>query len=711
MPNSLSNVFSVANLKKSFQGLLLDSDPSYKNYFRHLYHAYALNASNSLEQLSKKLIEQSYDNSRAVQILPVKKSGLRRNWTLLSIEDQIVYQAVALEIKSKIHAKVSKRYTKNVFGHMLSPVQSIYFFQKWNKGYACYIQQINRNIEDGKKWCATFDIASCYDTINHNLLERRLIECKLDRKIIQLLMHWLLNWNNSKYDEEFDLKVGIPQGPMASKLLAETVLSFYDHTFDDLEFTYFRYVDDIVLLGETEKEVRCGILKLDQISKTIGMIPAAEKIKIEEVNSYKEVIKSVDDYQDSLGFVADGEHVSHNYDTLKKLTQGGVVHNETRFKYVLNRFKPYTPAGKLVARLLPQHLHLHPTIARYLGKFKYFSEALSKDLFELLSNETVCVYPDVIASILNACSGKVEGKYKSRFIQKCKYQLEILEVENQSLLLEALINYLAEEKSLTKEEFEHAYSSCDDWWTKTKIMSCSKKLQKNKSSTVIKNSLSSDNCLDVALIAADIYKSEESEPLNADESSNLHEIAQFALETIDLENSATRTGDPLAKRFIREFGNSIKCIKWRNFINDDNIYRELTKEAGELNRRSSYHPNEWIKQLDNCNDQIVINLFDDSRFKKQFNLGKRKSEKNTGPWNFGSVLGNPTSRFAEQFPLLHSACTRIHLFRNKKSHSADPTSTNDDLEDTKINVDVLKVYYKELITKAYLEMYNTCFPQ
>jgi len=80
---------------------------------------------------------------------------------------------------------------------------------------------------------------------------------------------------------------GIPQGPISSSFLSELVLKQFDKksNYYGLDIEYFRYVDDIRLMAKDEIPLRKSLIKLDRISKNIGLFPQTNKIKIHEITN------------------------------------------------------------------------------------------------------------------------------------------------------------------------------------------------------------------------------------------------------------------------------------------------------------------------------------------------------------------------------------------------------------------------------------------
>ena len=81
---------------------------------------------------------------------------------------------------------------------------------------------------DGYEYSASFDLTACHDSISHRSLEQLLCKSGVDEKCVKESLTLLETWSS-----ENDLKThtGIPQGPQASGLIAEIVLSQYERIY------------------------------------------------------------------------------------------------------------------------------------------------------------------------------------------------------------------------------------------------------------------------------------------------------------------------------------------------------------------------------------------------------------------------------------------------------------------------------------------------
>lgn len=106
--------------------------------------------------------------------------GILRPYTLLSIEDQIVYQAVANVVAERLHPHVRGGYNRQVFGHQYAGASSLWFYRKWTDGYKALNKAAETTFAGGHVWKASFDLTAFYDSIDHNVLRHMLRGIGLD---------------------------------------------------------------------------------------------------------------------------------------------------------------------------------------------------------------------------------------------------------------------------------------------------------------------------------------------------------------------------------------------------------------------------------------------------------------------------------------------------------------------------------------------------
>ena len=168
MVTDLKEAFHLDNLRRAWRWLNTNPDALYKNYFRHIYRAYAISAESNLDELHKRLVKGTFQPTHATKLYFPKKSGIQRTYTLLTVEDQIVYQALANVVAERLLPKVGKRYYKEVFGNLYAGQRSVFFYRDWRKGYKIFGDAIRKVYTQGFEYSASFDLTACYDSIDHS---------------------------------------------------------------------------------------------------------------------------------------------------------------------------------------------------------------------------------------------------------------------------------------------------------------------------------------------------------------------------------------------------------------------------------------------------------------------------------------------------------------------------------------------------------------
>jgi hypothetical protein len=127
---------------------------------------------------------------------------------------------------------------------------------------------------------------------------------------------------------------------MASDFLAECILLAIDEEIAE-KYAYFRYVDDIRILGKTELEVRQALVYLDVLCKSRGLIPDSDKTKIKQISSADELVQ---DIPDVTGYFDDGIESNLQKKAAEKRILDAIeiksrteARDKTLFRYVLFR--------------------------------------------------------------------------------------------------------------------------------------------------------------------------------------------------------------------------------------------------------------------------------------------------------------------------------------------------------------------------------------
>lgn len=136
------------------------------------------------------------------------------------------------------------------------------------------------------KYIIKFDIANFYNSINLNLLIRKiyLITPLTKRFYSELLSHFLFSWN--KKIEGYVIKnIGLPQDEIGdcSRILANFFLQEYDEKIFELcnqkKAKYLRYADDQLIFAETEESAKSILFEASKYLFKIDLIINSSKVK------------------------------------------------------------------------------------------------------------------------------------------------------------------------------------------------------------------------------------------------------------------------------------------------------------------------------------------------------------------------------------------------------------------------------------------------
>ncbi len=147
------------------------------------------------------------------------------------------------------------------------------------------------------KYIIKFDIANFYNSVNLNLLIRKiyLITPLSKRFYSELLSHFLFSWNK-KIEGYVSKNIGLPQDEIGdcSRILANFFLQEYDEKLFELckqnEARYLRYADDQLIFADSEDTAKRILFEASKFLFRIDLIINSSKVKeypnMEEFNTY-----------------------------------------------------------------------------------------------------------------------------------------------------------------------------------------------------------------------------------------------------------------------------------------------------------------------------------------------------------------------------------------------------------------------------------------
>lgn len=188
-----------------------------------------------LSNLQKMLLEKTYKTSE-YKIFTKQDKGKKRNIYKLPYYPDRICQWALLQIIEPI---LIRKLTADTYSAI--PGRGIH--QALNR-----LKKVVRKDKIGTKYCLKLDIKKYYPSINHNILKQKYKNTFKDKNVI-----WLLE----EIIDSTPGDVGIPIGNYLSQYSGNFYLSDFDHWIKEVKMVkyYYRYMDDIVILGESKKQL------------------------------------------------------------------------------------------------------------------------------------------------------------------------------------------------------------------------------------------------------------------------------------------------------------------------------------------------------------------------------------------------------------------------------------------------------------------------
>lgn len=186
---------------------------------------------------------------------------MQQIWELLESESFIPspYKEKVINDGKERHLKIAPLIPDRIVHHCLVDVLEEYLQRLFIANtYACVrgrgihkcLQDLNRALQRdkrGTRYCLKIDIRHYYDNINHEVLKRIIAKSVGDKRLLRLI-YLIIDSTEGK---------GIPIGFLTSQHFANWYLTPFDHWIKEVMRVryYYRYMDDIVVLGRTKTEL------------------------------------------------------------------------------------------------------------------------------------------------------------------------------------------------------------------------------------------------------------------------------------------------------------------------------------------------------------------------------------------------------------------------------------------------------------------------
>lgn len=635
----LSQLRHIDNLRRAWRWIRSNPDASYKSYVRPLYQNFAIAEDSLLADLGDRLRRDIYEPEASCKLYLPKASGILRPISILSVEDQVVYQAATNLIAEKLKPRAVQRYNKQVFGHLYAGKSSTWFYRKWSDGYKAFNEAARQAYSDGFAYTASFDLTACYDSLDHRVLRHFLEKLGLDPHFCTTFTAWLEKWTAT--ERGIFHNHGIPQGPLSSGLVSEVVLSHFDELkIRNVDFHYFRYVDDIRLFARNEHDLRRLLVALDLLSKDVGLFPQSGKISIHRVQNIEDEIKTVSNPPEApikAGFADQGRLVKR----IEELTPRYRISNATRFKYLLAHASPSARLTARLWRILEKHPEIYRSVCSYLRRYTKIPRVPATKLIAVVKANSL--YEAVRADFIDAADGRLP-RTQDRTLAKMLRQIWLPKTMHADLQV-ATGRFLIRTGLLSATQIAYACKVAPSWWARACLI---ESLDLTRLGATILSQIVGSGVRDIgrdaALAAA--WKGKELAYIPPGNRRGWNKSAELLLRELGMIKRSTAAYCGI-NHALRKMDTRIPEANWRRLFGAR--YSQAELQAVEISAASGVNITGFVNLLDVFNDLLLNAVVAVDGTLGGYTLG-----------HLGSVLNAPTGRLATKFPKTYDLAKQVH---------------------------------------------------
>ena len=258
-------------------------------------YAFGAALDENLMDLSQAILAGKVEPRTPAKFYHPKANGMQRTFTVLQVEDAIIYQALANAIATETYEQRCEK-TPFIFANRLNSDVSqgtailddadanLFFFQRWEPSWKLFRDAVDGILDQSASvFEFATDITGFFDGVPQSLLLDTLTRAGLPEQARDWLGRALAIWSGTR--EGSTPGVGIPQGPDASAFFADLFLDPLDQQLGEQGLKYFRYVDDIRIFSHDRAELRRHLVQIDRWLKTRGLSLNAKKTSIQKVDA------------------------------------------------------------------------------------------------------------------------------------------------------------------------------------------------------------------------------------------------------------------------------------------------------------------------------------------------------------------------------------------------------------------------------------------
>jgi len=220
-----------------------------------------------LSDAESRLRTRSFGGTHEVDV--PKTVYFSRAGKLLSLEDRVAFHAaVALFARTVEDALLPTVYSARLArpGTRYFTKRAVIQWRKWSRA-------ARRSLRRSGPWLAKTDLVSYFDTIRFDLLDGELQSLGVDQRLRSVLLAMLQAWSPIPGS-------GLIQGPDAARVLGNLYLAPVDAVMSTTGTQYFRYMDDIRIIGRSRRDVIHALRILERECRWRGLILSPTKTSL-----------------------------------------------------------------------------------------------------------------------------------------------------------------------------------------------------------------------------------------------------------------------------------------------------------------------------------------------------------------------------------------------------------------------------------------------
>ena len=263
----MDKVYSPENLRSAFDRVKANNGAS--GIDGMTVKRFAEGAEQRLKALAEDLRRKTYRPQPVRRVYIPKSGGGQRPLGIPTVRDRIVQQALLQILGPIFEAKFRPQ------SHGFRP----------QRGCATALKVVDRVIGLGYSWVVDADIATFFDTVNHDRLIAEVNEEVSDGSVLRLIRRILeAGVIEPAVDEVEPTEEGTPQGGPLSPLLANLYLHPFDERMIEAGWGLVRYADDFVLFTRSQETANAALaLARTVLEDELGLRLHPEKTRVVSV--------------------------------------------------------------------------------------------------------------------------------------------------------------------------------------------------------------------------------------------------------------------------------------------------------------------------------------------------------------------------------------------------------------------------------------------